>query len=183
MAIKHSKKFDDLPTPRHTAVITDIESEKQTDRGVAIIGAAYVDLVLRETITARLLPDENLMRDLFENRGPLQDFGARIQVAYALRGCGRAAFEDLKIIKGIRNVFAHSAEAIDFNRQDVAKLCGNLWYPRTVSFTGRSDPKTPREQYIRAIELLTELFHSDLQRRQQGMPGDHLLMAGGPTAT
>jgi hypothetical protein len=127
MAIKHTKKFEGLPTPRHTAVIMEIESEKQTDRGVAIIGAAYVDLVLRDAITAKLVPDDKLMQVLFENRGPLQDFGARIQVTYALRACGRAAYDDLKIIKDIRNAFAHSAEAIDFNRQDIARLCANLW--------------------------------------------------------
>lgn len=45
--IKHAKKFDDLPTPRHSAVIDEIENEKQTDRAVAIIGAAYVDSASR----------------------------------------------------------------------------------------------------------------------------------------
>jgi len=73
--IKHAKKFRDLPAPRHAAVMAEIENERQTDRGVAIIGAAYVDLVLRDVIAARLIRDDELMGLLFENRGPLQDFG------------------------------------------------------------------------------------------------------------
>jgi len=65
--IKHAKTFDDLPTPRHTAVMDEIENEKQTDRAVAIIGAAYIDLVLRNAISARLLQDVDLLMELFEN--------------------------------------------------------------------------------------------------------------------
>lgn len=163
--IKHAKKFDDLPTPRHTAVMDEIEIEKQTDRGVAIIGAAYVDLVLRDAIATRLLPDASLMAELFENRGPLQEFGSRIQVAFALSVCGPAAYHDLRTIKDIRNAFAHSAEAMDFHHQDVARLCGTLWYPKTISVPNRPNPHTPRQQYIRAIELLTDLFLHDLMRR------------------
>jgi hypothetical protein len=177
--IKHARKFGDLPTPRHTAVMDEIENEKQTDRAVAVIGAAYVDLVLRDAIAAKLLPDPNLMAELFENRGPLQDFGSRIHVVFALGSCGPAAYHDLRAIKDIRNAFAHSAEAMDFNHKDVARLCGTLWYPQTISVAGRPSPQTPRQQYIRAIELLTDLFLRDLMLRQRGMRGEDLIMAPG----
>jgi hypothetical protein len=179
MAIKHAKKFDDLPIPRHTAVMDEIENDKQTDRSVAIVGAAYVDLVLRDAIAARLLPDANLMAELFENRGALQEFGARIKVAFALRLCGAAAYHDLRTIKDIRNAFAHSAEAMDFCHQDVARLCETLWYPKTIPVSNRPNPHTPRGQYIRAVELLTDLFLHDRMRRQRGMTGEPLIMAAG----
>jgi hypothetical protein len=73
--IKHAKKLRDLsPERRHLAILEEIRRPAQTDRGVAIIGAAYVDLVLRDAITARLRDDEKLMTLLFEDRGPLQAF-------------------------------------------------------------------------------------------------------------
>lgn len=180
LAIKHAKTFDDLPTPRHTAVMDEIEKEGQTDRAVAIIGAAYMDLVLRQAITARLLPDDKLLNDLFENRGPLQEFGSRIQIALALNVCGRAAHHDLRKIKEIRNAFAHSAEAIDFQNQGVALLCQALWYPKRIHYAKHPDPKTPRLQYVRAISLLTELFLEDLRRQQHGITREFLIMAPGP---
>lgn len=178
--IKHAKTFAELQMPRHTAVMNEIENERQTDRGVAIVGAAYVDLVLRQNITEKfVVQDEGLMNLLFENRGPLQDFGSRIEVAYALGVCGRAAYEDLKRIKNIRNAFAHSAEALDFLHPDIERLCSQLWYPKRISVTNRPNPEKPREQYVRAISLLTDLLHSDSLRRQRGMRGESLIMASG----
>jgi DNA-binding MltR family transcriptional regulator len=181
-SIKHAKKFYDLPTPRHTAVMEEIENEKQADRAVAIVGAAYVDLVLRDAISTKLLRDEELMALLFENRGPLQEFGSRIQMTYALGLCGRAAYDDLRTIKSVRNAFAHSAEPIDFQHQDVARFCAALWYPKRIHVKNRPDPQTPREQYVRAIALITDMFHSDFMRRQRGMLGDPHIMAPGPSA-
>lgn len=173
-----AKKFDDLPTSRrHNAIVEEIEDEAQTDRAVAIVGAAYVDLVLRDAITARLLADEKLMNELFENRGPLQDFWARVQVAFALQIIGRGAYEDFRVIKNIRNAFAHSADALDFNQQDVAQLCERLWYPKEFPFNNRPEPTTPRGLYIRAVSLLTQLMLDNLLRRKRGMQDDALLLA------
>ena len=99
--------------------------------------------MLRDVIAARLLPDDQLMTELFENRGPLQEFGSRIQIALALGVCGFAAHHDLRIIKDARNAFAHSAEAMDFSHQDVARLCDTLWYPKIISVMKRPDPALP----------------------------------------
>jgi DNA-binding MltR family transcriptional regulator len=159
----------------------------RTIRAVAIIGAAYLDLLLRDVITTRLLPDHKLMTELFENRGPLQDFGSRIQVAYALRVCGRAAYKDLRIIKDIRNAFAHSAEPMDFSHKDVTKLCDDLWYPKKIAVLKEPEPHTPREKYIRAIYLLASFFFQDMTRWKRSVGRDPLaspvinLMASGPT--
>jgi DNA-binding MltR family transcriptional regulator len=183
--INNPKKFDELPTSRrHVAIMEDIENQNQTDRAVAIIGAAYVDLVLRDAITARLLSNDELMENLFENRGPLQEFGSRIQLAFALKIFGRAAYRDLRAIKDIRNAFAHSADAMDFNHQDIARLCDGLWYPRKIQYKNRPKPATPREFYVRAVALITDLLHQDSLRRNGGMlNGDGLIMAPGPSAT
>jgi hypothetical protein len=169
--LKSPKKIADLPTSRrHIAIVMELDDEKQTDRAVAIVGAAYVDLVLRDAITFRLLPDEKLLSELFEDRGPLQDFGARITMAFALQIIGPAARTDFKAIKNIRNAFAHSADAISFDREDVAGLCKSLWYPQNIQFHKRPKPTTPRGLYIRAVALLTQLLNEDLGRRQHGMP-------------
>jgi DNA-binding MltR family transcriptional regulator len=174
--ITHARQLGDLPTPRHTLVMAEIE--QQTDRGAAIIGAAYVDLVLREAITARMLSVPDVITLLFENRGPLQDFGARIQIGVALGVYGRRAYKDLCIIKDIRNAFAHSAEAMDFTRVDVARLCTSLWYPEKIQYHNRPKPTTPKELYVRAIELLTDGLHENLMRRGRGMVESNFLMLG-----
>jgi hypothetical protein len=50
--IKHAREIADLPKPYHTAVMAEVQ--RQTDRGAAIVGAAYVDLVVREALTAKM---------------------------------------------------------------------------------------------------------------------------------
>jgi len=180
-SVKQPRTFRDLPPERrHNAVVHEIEDEKQTDRAVAIVGAAYVDLVLRDAITTRfVITDTKLMNEIFEDRGPLQDFGARIKAAYALGIYGKAAFSDLGKITQIRNAFAHSADALDFNQQDVTRICQSLWYPQKIQYTGRAAPATPRLIYTRAIALITDLLHSDRLRRKKGMDGEAILMAPG----
>jgi hypothetical protein len=78
--IKHARKLRDLPPQRHAAVLGEVSDASQSDRAVAIIGAAYVDLVLLEAITYRLpRNDDSVIEQLFGERGPLQASGARIQ--------------------------------------------------------------------------------------------------------
>lgn len=174
--VTHARQLGDLPTPRHPLVMAEIE--RQTDRGAAIIGAAYVDLVIREAITARMLPVPDVIKLLFENRGPLQDFGARIQMGFALGIYGRRAYKDLGIVKDIRNAFAHSAEAMDFIHADVARLCASLWYPQKIISMNRPTPKTPKELFVRAIEFLTDGMHENMMRRGRGLADSNFLMLG-----
>src|SRR5438874_1309573 len=112
--IKHAKRLKDLPAPRHAAVMEEIRNAVHTDRAAAIIGAAYVDMVLREAISERMAQrDHGVIELLFEDRGPLQPFGAKIQLGYALGIYALGIYQDLRAIKDIRNAFAHSAEALD----------------------------------------------------------------------
>jgi hypothetical protein len=174
--IKRARQIVDLPPPYHTAAMAEIE--KETDRGAGIVDAAYVDLVLREAITARLANLPEIMELLFENRGPLQDFGARIQLAYALGIYGYRAYADLRIIKEIRNAFAHSVEAMDFDHAGVAGLCGELWFPKKIHYGKRPMPTMAKERFIRTIELLTDGLHDNLGRQKAGLPLSQFLMMG-----
>lgn len=173
---KVPKQLSDLPKPYHTEVLAEIS--QQTDRGVALVGGAYIDLVLRDAITARLCDIPDIFKLLFENRGPLQSFGARIQIGFALGIYGRRAFQDFNLIKDIRNAFAHSAEAIAFNQTDISSLCQNLWFPKTIRFGTRPMPLTGKDMFIRAIELLTNGLYDDLRRIKAGFSSAPFLAMG-----
>jgi hypothetical protein len=174
--IKHARKIADLPKPYHTAAMAEVQN--QTDRGAAIVGGAYVDLVVREALTAKMSDVPDIISTLFENRGALQDFGARIQLALVLGVYGNRAYKDLCIIKDIRNAFAHSAEAMDFTHDDVTKLCDRLWFPQKIRYGERSMPATAKEKYIRAVELLTDGLHDDIRRIKAGQATSSFLMMG-----
>lgn len=171
-----SKKLEELPKPYHTSVMTEIA--QQTDRGAAIIGGAYLDIVLREAITAQLLDMPDIVNQLFENRGVLQDFGAQMQIALVLGIFGRRAYDDLRIVKDIRNMFAHAAEAMDFSYPPIVDRCKNLWFATKIVYGKRLKPTTSRELYIRTIELMTDGFHDSASRRNTNLPPSNFLMMG-----
>ena len=126
------------------------------------------------------LPD--ILTLLFENRGPLQDFGARIQVALAIGVIGRGAYNDLCVIKDVRNAFAHSAEAMDFSHPDVAKRCGELWFAKTIHYGKRPMPSTGKERFIRSIELLADGLYDNMGRQRAGIAPSPFLSMGPASA-
>ena len=173
--VKHASELTDLPKPYHSTVMSQIAQE--TNRGVAIVGAAYVDLVLREAITMRMV-NASVAKEIFENRGPLQGFGAKIQIAYSLGVYGDRAYKDLKLIKDIRNAFAHSAEAVEFENKIVESLCNELWFAKKINYGKRSPPVTAREQFIREVELITDGLHENVGRQKQSISLSTFLMMG-----
>jgi hypothetical protein len=172
------KRFTELPKPYYTAALEEIN--RQTDRGAAIAGSAFVDLLLRASIEKRLIQDMEIQNLLFQNRGPLQDFSARIQISYALKIIGVGAYADLCRIRDIRNAFAHSADAFGFDREDIAVLCDQLWYPAKIQDRDRGAPKTYREKFTRAIELISDGLIEDARYYNPGDPQHSSFLHFGP---
>lgn len=179
--LKHAKSLRDLPTDRrHAEIMADLTRPTNADRSVAILGAAYVDLVLRDAIIARLEQrDRNLMQQLFEDRGPLQPFGSRIQIAYALGIYRRRVYDDLRTIKEIRNAFAHAAEDVGFADAPIRERANALHLIK-IGFKGRPAPTTPRARYVHTVEMVTDCLIADVSRRASGMRGETILRLGPP---
>lgn len=174
--IEVAKRLEHLPKPYFTAAYAEMNA--QTDRGAAIAGSALLDLTLRSTIEARFCDDDDIKRILFEERGAaLCGFSARIHLGYALSLYSYQAWRDMCALRDIRNAFAHNAEAFGFDRQDVATLCSSLWFQKTIHYGKRPMPKTPREMFIREIELLTDGL-AESKRRAMGGPASTFLEMG-----
>jgi hypothetical protein len=152
--IKTIKRHEHLPKPYYTRALKEVK--EQTDRGAAIAGTAYLDLLLRGRIERAMRPDTDLQNELFQNRGALQDFSARIKIAFAFKLIGVWAYLDLCALRDIRNAFAHSADAFGFDREDLASLCIKLHLPKAVRYQNSPDPNTPREFFERDVELLAD---------------------------
>jgi hypothetical protein len=53
----------------------------ESDRACGLMAGAYLDDQLRGLFRARLVDDEDLMKELFQHLGPLGSFSARIELA------------------------------------------------------------------------------------------------------
>jgi hypothetical protein len=98
---------------------------KESDRAAGVLGAALLDLQLERLFRARLTTDTP--PEVFAFRGPLGDFAARIDLAFALGWIDAEVRADLHIIRDIRNDFAHAADhELSFSDQSIAARTKNL---------------------------------------------------------
>lgn len=96
---------------------------KQTDRASAIVSSALLEELLERLLLAYLVDNVSVKRDLFEGISPLSTMSAKINLAYYLGLLEQGEFEDLKLLKKIRNDFAHSFEGINFETQRIKDKC------------------------------------------------------------
>ncbi len=160
--IKTIRRHEHLPGARFELAMAEVN--KETPRGAVIAGTAYLDLLLRDVLEKQMRPEADLHTTLFENRGALQDFSARIHLAFALKIIGSGAYCDLLVLRDVRNAFAHSADAFDFDREDIAQNCNDLWLQRHIRYEKRPAPMTPREKFTRSVELLADMLLEVLLR-------------------
>jgi hypothetical protein len=83
---------------------------KLDDAAVVIRATSILDALLKFAFTARLRcePSKTALAEVFEGNGPLATFSAKITLAAAMGITRGDARHDLKVLKKIRNDFAHS---------------------------------------------------------------------------
>jgi hypothetical protein len=114
-----------------TAIMLEIAT--QNDRGVAITAGALMEDRLEFAIQAHWpTPMSSTLHDtLFVGYGPLASFSAKIDLGHAMGLYGPITRADLKIIKWVRNEFAHDMGPLEFTSDHIAKKVKQLKSPRT----------------------------------------------------
>ena len=114
---------------------------------------------MREPLSSRL------KERLYHGYGPLNSFSAKIDIAYAFSLIDDEIYNDLRAIKDIRNVFAHSKAVLNFNSPElkphIQKLTGwsakenpiTLFMDRCKACVEDSKNHLSTASLIRAIEL------------------------------
>lgn len=102
---------------------------EETDRGAAIVGAAYLDESLKELIAAFLV-DKVDEADKLLGR-PLSSFWSRIVASYCMGLISDDECADLDTIRDVRNLFAHEGRQMAFEEPDIERRCDELvlWRP------------------------------------------------------
>jgi DNA-binding MltR family transcriptional regulator len=103
--------------------------QKRAHASSAILGTAIIDVKLRQALLQEMRPiGRTLEARIFDGYGPLRNLSAKIDMAYALDLITKDIFEDLKIIKDIRNAFAHpkGLEFMNFSSPEVLLLLKRL---------------------------------------------------------
>lgn len=122
----------------------------ESDRGAAMIAAAYLDVASEGFIRSKVVVSDAAEK-LFAYRGPLGDFSGRIEVAYALGWLDPELRSDLHIIRDIRNDFAHDPNhLLAFTDPSISDRTRNLsvdprWEQFITTVTSEVTDATHRE--------------------------------------
>jgi DNA-binding MltR family transcriptional regulator len=103
--------------------------KQASDRAVAIIGAAFVDTLLRDILIEFMVEDEKEVSKLLQPEGPLGTYGSRVTACYCFGLIGKIVTADLRLVGKIRNSFAHDILVADFSDQKISQWCRALrWH-------------------------------------------------------
>ncbi|MES2413169.1 MAG: hypothetical protein V4614_05165 [Pseudomonadota bacterium] len=141
---------------RSIALVQELEG--QSDRGVAIVGVAWIEEALVAAIHAFLEKDKTAWDRLFRKSGPLSSLSAKIDLARLLAMTSDAIHSDLHILRDIRNEFAHSVldrddSPLTFQSQRIRDKCLTLKCVRHEELTD------PRHAFVRACAVLNSDFY------------------------
>ena len=102
------------------------EFQAESDRGSALLGATVLDERLGEIILAFMRDVEASNRLLAGFNAPLQSLWARTEAALALSLITADEYENLNLIRKIRNEFAHQTHGLTFDSEHIENLCQGL---------------------------------------------------------
>ena len=92
--------------------------------GLVMIYSAALRRALQAAILSKMRPlSNNFKTRLFDGYGPIASFSAQIDLAYALGLIDKDIFDELKVIKEIRNEFAHATRVLNFSSPGIIELC------------------------------------------------------------
>lgn len=128
---------------------------KESDRGAALIGAAFLDEQLERILRSHFIEGvsrDKLLKGVF---APLSSFSARLLATRGLGLITEGEYLECNIIRKIRNEFAHQIHGLSFASESIVALTKNLnaEHPPNVEIQDN-----PRQIFINSVRLLTLSF-------------------------
>jgi DNA-binding MltR family transcriptional regulator len=90
-----------------------------TERGAILNAAALVDEILADVIQGYMIRS-SLKQQMFKPGRAFGDFGVRIGLAYLLGIISKSTYQELEVVREIRNRFAHDHKVANFSHTAVA---------------------------------------------------------------
>jgi len=131
--------------------------EKRTDQEVVLFGLAYLDLALEAALMCAFhyLEGDPEGKKLFgdgDSQGVIGTTYAKLLLAKAMNLLSPAAYDDLNIIRKMRNPFAHAPDQLSFENSHVIALTEGLLTPDFMAEHDNLQRLRPNVQYISALK-------------------------------
>jgi hypothetical protein len=152
---------------------------ERSDRVAAIALCGFLDTCLKYAIWSAL-PNKAVTLKLFDDRGLLDSFGAKITMGHALGLYGNQTRRNLDILREIRNLFAHDITPLTFATTEIAQACGELVIPPAHKALQVVDlgSDSPRDRYLfTSLVTASWIFMNSLGPQWEGEPNETKVIA------
>jgi hypothetical protein len=148
------KLMREPPSDRIKQAILDIMRSSADDRSAALTVAALADTGIMVGIVAVLRPND--INSLFWNKNAKHNtFDKRITKAGSLGLIGTETSKNLKVIRLVRNAFAHSMTEVAFTTPEIEAACALLTLSKNAQFfCDREDEHRTRYRYCYACNTI-----------------------------
>jgi hypothetical protein len=111
------------------------------DRTCCVVAVAHLDESLTMLLKSRLKQDQKAFNTLFDPERPAGTLGAKRQLGYLMALYSKEFSDEIKVVAGIRNKFAHRASPLYFDDAEIKKEVLKLRiYKDLGSFGFHPDP-------------------------------------------
>lgn len=115
--------LDDLRPLAEEAIAFRETLSPESDRGCALMAAAFLDARLKTLIARKLVDEPQAVKRFLEFNGAAGTFSSRIDFCYLTGLLPKSVHRDLHMIRKIRNEFGHRVETISFEDQEFRSRC------------------------------------------------------------
>ena len=103
------------------------ELQRNSEAGSVLVTAAIMDDWLQRLLLAAMRPlSNNVAERIFGSAHPLCDIAPKADIAFAFNLIDQQTLKNIRAVKGIRDLFAHTRDLIDFSTVEVIDECGAL---------------------------------------------------------
>lgn len=134
------------------------ERKLNDERAYVIVGGVELETLLGD-ILFQFMVDDIASKDILNNT--FSNFRARIQGAYCLGLISRDEYNDLNIIRAIRNIFAH-CDKCSFDDAKTLELCANFRIPKQRPDLFKDNP--PLQIFKDVQFVLTQNIYDRIQK-------------------
>jgi DNA-binding MltR family transcriptional regulator len=135
--------------------------DRETDRGCALLAAAFLDDVLDVMLRAAFVDVGDAVSKILGTGRPLESFGARTHLAYCIGLLGNDVYADINLIREIRNDFAHR-QPTSFSAKEIDAKCRQLQCVATIM---PDEGISARERFVATMVMIAN--HLLIQSEQQ----------------
>ncbi|QBP73857.1 transcriptional regulator [Herbaspirillum huttiense] len=134
------------------------ELKRETDRGLSLVAAALIDDRLTETLRSFFCEVQSTAKLLDDGSAPLSSFSSRTEACYALGLIDEFEYNEIGLIRKVRNEFAHQKHGMSFSSPRIQGLCSTLKsdLPKDAGYPLQD----PRFRFTNAVVVLAlRLYH------------------------